>query len=96
MALSLPRALQGGLQYDGREGMKTSFAVTSITVASGLLGISHNIAAQDLVIADVRIVAGNGTVMNRDGIIIHGEGVSPQLPPAAPAVLACRRSMRAA
>ena len=66
--------------------MKTLFAVTSITVAC-LFGITHNLAAQDLVITNARIVVGNGTVIDQGSIVVRGGRIASVAPGAtAPGV----------
>jgi imidazolonepropionase-like amidohydrolase len=65
--------------------MKNSFALTAaFFVACGLCGVG-SVAAQDLVIANARIVVGNGTVINQGTVVVRGGRIaSVSAGPAAP------------
>ncbi len=44
----------------------------AVVIAGGFFTLLPNLAAQDLVITNVRIIVGNGTVINRGSIVVRG------------------------
>ena len=70
----------------------------AVVIAGGFFTLLPNLAAQDLVITNARVIVGNGTVINRGSIVVRGGRIASvaagNLRRAGPAVDRCPRHDR--